>query len=122
MNKQLIKNKLLAERQRLMNERFDLSTTTDDLADSLDLAKSDSERSFSANLKARNIEALVAVGKALSYVDTSAFGQCLSCEEEIDFARLEKNPTSIFCTECQEAAERVKSKFARHKNTGVLGE
>jgi DnaK suppressor protein len=122
MNKEVIKKKLLAERQRLLNERFELSTTTDDLKDSLDLAKSDSDRSLSAKLKARNIQALVSIEKALSKIDTGSFGECISCEDQISDERLEHNPTSIFCTECQEVAERLKSKFARHKNTGILGE
>lgn len=43
---------------------------------------------------------------ALARFETEDYGECLACGEEIDVARLQARPESLYCIECQSARER----------------
>ena len=44
---------------------------------------------------------------ALHRLENNEYGDCMACGEEIDMARLEARPESLFCVPCQQARERA---------------
>ncbi len=58
------------------------------------------ERGEAETLAAKLQEALVEVELALGKLDTSAFGDCESCNKPIGAPRLEAKPAARYCIEC----------------------
>jgi DnaK suppressor protein len=46
------------------------------------------------------------VGRALTALDDESYGECLTCEEPIELARLRARPETPRCLRCQGALER----------------
>lgn len=111
------KTMLLAERERLMNNsresiKNDLNISTDDLPDEADLAASEINQSLTFELRNRERHMIAKINTALHKIKEGTFGQCESCDEDIEKKRLEARPFSIFCITCQEQEEHKEKIYA----------
>ena len=102
--------KLRDEKAKLLNhtektKAVDLTISTDELADEVDLASSDLNQSLSLRLRDRELGFLQKIEEALAKIDVGTFGLCEKCEEAIDLKRLEARPVADLCIRCKEAEE-----------------
>ena len=64
----------------------------------------------------RDLEEMRAIDAALARIADGTYGQCEECGTEIDYARLEAQPTALRCIECQSVFEKTHA----HKETPTL--
>jgi DnaK suppressor protein len=104
------KAKLLSHSERSKKE--DITLSTDDLADEVDLASSELNQSVALRLRDRERLLLHKIEIALSKIDAGTFGVCDICEEPIEVKRLEARPVANLCIRCKEAQERKEKIYA----------
>ncbi len=111
---QLIKIKLLRQRQALLNEAESAlnelpgQTIFPDLGDQ---ATAETDRNFMLRLRGREQRLLKKIDEAISRIDCGSFGICDDCGNEIDIKRLEARPVTTMCIECktlQEEEEKLR--------------
>ena len=93
-------------------ERFTRSRdglTIDTSPDEMDRIQHATEREMAIGNLERDSNRLREVREALRRIDTSAFGICLDCDEEIGSKRLAAVPWTTLCIACQETADRASS-------------
>jgi len=90
--------------QGVINETFHLHE--EDLSDEIDLTSSELETSMRMRLRNREALFLKKIDEALARIAEGTFGQCASCEEDIELRRLEARPTATLCVNCKEEEER----------------
>jgi DnaK suppressor protein len=104
--------RLLAERKTKLAEAYNKNKTygrltedegTQDLADK---ASSAYTKEFLYSLSNTDREVLQKVDEALVRVETSGFGLCVECGDEINRKRLEAVPWASHCITCQEKIEK----------------
>jgi DnaK suppressor protein len=104
--------RLLGERKRQLAEAYNKNKTygrltedegTQDLADK---ASSAYTKEFLYSLSNTDREVLQKVDEALARVETSGFGLCIECGDEINRKRLEAVPWASHCITCQEKIEK----------------
>ena len=116
MNKEITAQfKALFEAQRnsltfshkVIDENFVLPQ--DDMMDDADLTSTEMENNM--RMRLRNREALFAkkIEEALDRISLGHFGECESCNEDIELKRLEARPTATQCVACKEESERMES-------------
>ena len=64
----------------------------------------------------RDLEELREIDGALNRLDAGGFGECSDCGREIDYRRLEAQPTALRCIDCQSQHEKTYA----HKGTPTL--
>ena len=64
----------------------------------------------------RDLEELRAIDGALTRIADGTYGRCAECGTEIEYARLEAQPTALRCVECQGQFEKTHA----HKETPTL--
>ena len=89
----------------------DMALATDDLADEIDLASSDSLQSFTFRLRGREKTFLTKIDHALAKIDDGSFGICETCDDPISVKRLEARPETTLCIRCKEDEERREKSF-----------
>lgn len=104
------KARVLARSSQMKPEEITLST--DDLADEVDLASSDLNQSVALRLRDRERLLLHKIEIALSKIEAGTFGVCDQCEEPIEVKRLEARPVANLCIRCKEAQERSEKVYA----------
>lgn len=109
----IIKNKLLEEKERLEKQLLEFATKKnhgqeDYSANFPDYGWKEDENaaevaSFSENLSLeRTLENLLRdVKKSLKRIEEKTYGICIYCKREIDIKRLLARPTSSSCIECK---------------------
>ncbi|MEZ4369084.1 MAG: TraR/DksA C4-type zinc finger protein [Kofleriaceae bacterium] len=103
---------LLEEKRRQVIDRArktlteDMTLDTNDLADEMDLASSESLQSFEFRLRGREKSLLGKLDLALRKIDEGNFGVCEICDEPIGRKRLEARPETSLCIRCKEDQER----------------
>jgi DnaK suppressor protein len=97
------KAKILNHTQK--NRKEELTLSTDDLADEVDLASSELNQGMTLRLRDREMLLLKKIEEALSKIDTGTYGVCEVCEEPIEPKRLEARPVAELCIRCKEAQE-----------------
>lgn len=120
MNKKEIKRfkELLASRREgisktaLTAKDQGMGVSTDDLADEVDLASSESEQSMNLRLRDRELVLLKKIDKALQKIEVGEYGICEKCGEEIGLKRLEARPVTDLCIRCKEEQERFEKSYA----------
>ena len=104
--------RLLTERKAKLAEAYNKNKTygrltedegTQDLADK---ASSAYTKEFLYSLSNTDREVLQKVDEALVRVETSGFGLCVECGDEINRKRLEAVPWASHCITCQEKIEK----------------
>ena len=73
--------------------------------DDVDIAEADYEQELSFQLKTRGQDELRRIDEALARMEQGEYGVCAECGEDIPKKRLEAQPYSILCVECQELLE-----------------
>lgn len=121
---QLMKTKLLAERERLVADldALEESTATTPKDSSGDLSSysshmadqgSDSmerEKAFLfASVKRRRVDE---IDSALTRIEAGTFGVCESCGKTIPLKRLERMPGASLCIECKEKEEKEQGSYS----------
>jgi DnaK suppressor protein len=97
------KAKILNHTQK--NRKEELTLSTDDLADEVDLASSELNQGMTLRLRDREMLLLKKIEEALSKIDAGTYGVCEVCEEPIEPKRLEVRPVAELCIRCKEAQE-----------------
>ncbi len=104
-----IKTLFETEKQRLLYSgklvNADFAIAEDDLMDETDLTSTELETSMRMRLRNREALYLRKVEQALARIQDGTFGQCETCEEEIDPRRLMARPTANLCVSCKEHSE-----------------
>lgn len=108
---------LREEKARVLNhseksKTEDLTISTEDLADEVDLASSELNQNVSLRLRDRERALLLKIETALAKIEGGTFGVCDECEEPIELKRLEARPVADLCIRCKEAQERAEKIFA----------
>lgn len=110
VSKEKLREKLTAERERLIGELEQFQVTghqnlgysthmADDASAAFDQAR---DLALHSNLK----RSLQQVEEALERLDNGAYGVCESCGQPIDPARLEALPHAARCLDCQRRLEQ----------------
>jgi RNA polymerase-binding protein DksA len=55
----------------------------------------------------RDLEELQQIDAALRRMDEGGYGECVECGTDIEYARLEAQPTAMRCIDCQSQHERT---------------
>jgi DnaK suppressor protein len=74
--------------------------------DALDEVQHAAERELAIRNLDRDSNLLRNVRRALRRIEEGSFGVCLSCEEDITLKRLAAVPSTAYCLQCQEIADR----------------
>jgi DnaK suppressor protein len=98
VNLKVIKDRLIAERELLVNKLQDNDLSVDDseTPDPVDLAV----RNYSKNVK------LTLIDEALLRIKDDEYGQCQNCEKPINPKRLAAIPWARYCLDCQQLLEQ----------------
>ena len=89
-----------------------LLNNEDSLADPIDIASFESQRSTLFRIRDRESKLIRKIHGALKRIKEGAFGTCEICGEDIGFSRLEARPVTTLCIQCKTWME------AREKNFG----
>lgn len=128
MKPELIKKfKNLFEEQRktliysktLINEDFEIQK--EEMKDETDWTAMELESNMRMRLRNREALFLKKIDEALERIAKGTFGECESCDEEIDVKRLEARPTATLCVHCKEEQERIEQLHIdghQHKSVG----
>ena len=118
--------KQLGERQRVLAEeitakRHDAaSASTEDViggvGDPGDESVARMQQDLSIEEVGRDAEELASIEGALVRMDDGSYGDCDECGNEIDYRRLEAQPTAIRCIDCQSQWEKTHA----HRSTPTL--
>jgi DnaK suppressor protein len=90
---------LLDERKELAAARAELDSVLTD--ESVPENAEVTSREESEALAAQHDEALGAIDVALSKMDEGTYGQCITCNSQIPYERLEAIPAATTCVACQ---------------------
>lgn len=99
-----MKDLLLEQKQDLLNksaQKLDIDTDGDDT----DEIQANILIGINNQLNIRNAAKLKQIDGALSRVESSTYGICQSCDEEIPEKRLTHNPYFLICVTCAEEIE-----------------
>jgi RNA polymerase-binding transcription factor len=118
----LIKDRLLAERERILNKARDTLQTinevnADNLNDEVDLATQEEGERVSLKLRDREAKLVSKIDKTLDHLenDSDNFGVCDECGLPIGLKRLLARPVATLCIGCKEEQERVELGYAGNK-------
>ncbi len=106
------KDKLLAKRAQLIDvvqktENYGREIDSEGEAmDIADKASSSYTKEFMFSKSNSDRQFLRLVGEALKRIDDGGYGECVSCEGEIERKRLEAVPWTRLCIRCQELEEK----------------
>lgn len=118
------KNLFEEEKRKILSQQNPIQEglviPSDDLADEADLCASEMLQNMKIKMNRRNSHFLKKVENALKRIQNGTFGQCTSCEEEIEIKRLQVRPTADLCISCKEDEERNEQIFAQ-KRTSLSG-
>ncbi len=109
--------RLLEDKAKLLNHSNqnkieDLTLSTDDLADEVDLASSELNQNVALRLRDRERLLIQKIEEALAKIAEGSFGICEGCEDPIEIKRLEARPVATLCIRCKEAQEKAEKVYA----------
>lgn len=105
--------------QTVVNPQFEMHA--EDLKDENDAVSTELETSMRIRLRNREALYLKKIRESLHRIQDGDFGQCMSCEEDIDVRRLTARPTATLCVDCKEEQEHTEVLHIdghRHKSLG----
>ena len=109
---QFFKSFLLGQKSSILNKTEEFLTTQlttgKQSADDAELVSNEQSMSLSIHLHERDRTVLLQIEKALGKIESSTYGLCESCGEEIQPKRLEARPFTDLCIECAEEHESPK--------------
>ncbi len=108
INLKELKEKLLAERELLINKlkSNDLSVDDAETPDPVDLAVRNYSKNVMLAVSENDSRQLTMTDEALLRIEDDEYGTCLNCEKEINPKRLDAIPWARYCLSCQELVEQ----------------
>jgi DnaK suppressor protein len=103
-----IKEKLLAEREQLIEKLKgnDLSIDDAETPDPVDLAVRNYSKNVMLAVSENESRQLMLIDQALLRIEDDEYGPCQNCEKPINPKRLAAIPWARYCIECQELTEK----------------
>ena len=103
-----IKEKLIAERDMLIEKLKDNDLSVDDseTPDPVDLAVRNYSKNVMLAVSENESRQLMLVDEALLRIEDDEYGVCQNCENEINPKRLAAIPWARYCLDCQELLEQ----------------
>jgi DnaK suppressor protein len=83
----------------------------DSLADPLDIATFESQRSTLLRIRDRESKLIRKIHSALNRIKEGTFGTCEICGEDIGLSRLNARPVTTLCIQCKTWMEAQEKKF-----------
>jgi DnaK suppressor protein len=107
-NLKKIKEKLLAEKEILIEKLKDNDLSIDDseTPDPVDLAVRNYSKNVMLAVSENESRQLTLIDEALRRIDDDEYGTCQNCEKEITEKRLDALPWARYCLSCQELVEQ----------------
>jgi DnaK suppressor protein len=108
LNLKDIKEKLIAERELLIEKLKDNDLSVDDseTPDPVDLAVRNYSKNVMLAVSENESRQLMLVDEALLRIEDDEYGVCQNCEKEINPKRLAAIPWARYCLDCQELLEQ----------------
>ncbi|HSI88320.1 MAG TPA: TraR/DksA family transcriptional regulator [Pyrinomonadaceae bacterium] len=108
VNLKKIKEKLLAERELLIEKLKgnDLSIDDSETPDPVDLAVRNYSKNVMLAVSENESRQLALIDEAVLRIDDEEYGLCQNCEQAITPKRLEAIPWARYCLNCQELVEK----------------
>ena len=75
--------------------------------DEVDQANADIEQNMRMQLKNRETFTLKKINESIRRIEEGVYGECESCEEDIELRRLQARPTTTLCIACKEEEEKA---------------
>jgi len=120
----VLKDKLLAEKERIHSKRTEQETyqlDRNELADPLDEASINAQTSQDIRFNNRENFFLKKVNKSLDAIARGTYGLCEDCDGQIGFERLNARLTAELCIACKEEAEHAENNNFFDKKSKSLG-
>lgn len=120
----ILKDKLMAEKERIVSKRSENETfqlDRNELADPLDEASINAQTSQDIRFNNRENFFLKKVNKSLDAIARGTYGLCEDCDAEIGFERLNARLTAELCIACKEEAEHAENNNFFDKKSKSLG-
>jgi DnaK suppressor protein len=107
-NLKTIKEKLLAEREVLIQKLKgnDLSVDDSETPDPVDLAVRNYSKNVMLAVSENESKQLTQIDEALTRIGDDEYGQCQNCDKAINPKRLAAIPWARYCLDCQELLEQ----------------
>ena len=97
--------------EELLNRADDtveeLLDSNENLADPLDRVSVESERIWTLRIRDRESMLIKKIRQSLEDIETSEYGICEDCGEDISIERLKARPVTSFCIRCKTKRESV---------------
>lgn len=108
LNLNEIKDKLLAERELLIEKLKgnDLSIDDSETPDPVDLAVRNYSKNVQLAVSENESKQLALIDEALLRIGDDEYGSCQNCEKDINPKRLAAIPWARYCLDCQELLEK----------------
>jgi DnaK suppressor protein len=103
-----IKDRLIAERENLLNKlkENDLSIDDSETPDPVDLAVRNYSKNVMLAVSENDSRQIILINEALERIEDEEYGTCQNCEKEINPKRLDAIPWARYCLNCQELVEQ----------------
>ena len=108
LNLEEIKEKLIAERELLIEKLKgnDLSVDDSETPDPVDLAVRNYSKNVMLAVSENESKQVTLIDEALQRIEDEEYGLCQNCEKEINPKRLAALPSARYCLDCQELQEK----------------
>ena len=108
LNLDEIKDRLIAERENLLNKlkENDLSIDDSETPDPVDLAVRNYSKNVMLAVSENDSRQILLINEALERIEDEEYGLCQNCEKEINPKRLDAIPWARYCLNCQELVEQ----------------
>lgn len=108
LNLDEIKERLIAERENLLNKlkENDLSIDDSETPDPVDLAVRNYSKNVMLAVSENDSRQIILINEALERIEDEEYGSCQNCEKEINPKRLDAIPWARYCLSCQELVEQ----------------
>jgi DnaK suppressor protein len=108
LNLKEIKERLIAERENLLNKlkENDLSIDDSETPDPVDLAVRNYSKNVMLAVSENDSRQILLINEALERIEDEEYGLCQNCENEINPKRLDAIPWARYCLNCQELVEQ----------------
>ena len=108
LNLDEIKDRLIAERENLLNKlkENDLSIDDSETPDPVDLAVRNYSKNVMLAVSENDSRQIILINEALERLEDEEYGSCQNCEKEINPKRLDAIPWARYCLNCQELVEQ----------------
>lgn len=108
LNLDEIRDRLIAERENLLNKlkENDLSVDDSETPDPVDLAVRNYSKNVMLAVSENDSRQITLINEALERIEDEEYGNCMNCSKPINPKRLDAIPWARYCLSCQELVEQ----------------